>query len=329
MATQDRRNKILFFLGLAGIGVLIYSIVPTSIYSRLLYQWVDPPGVLSALNSNDDLAERVAILETDNRQLSKVLWFIEDLVGPSFSETKKATVFAGLSTGDIAAAETVISELAANAEEEMRADPTQRCDAARANRHLGTITYLHDEGGALKALERSTLLDPLDPDGWQTLGRILLESGDLAGAERAFLRVLSLGTDITGLTLAAAAHEHVAQIGDRRSASQRAESARNEAKALRDQFANASGPDGPYRTPEMRAWLTQIESGAGQLFPNMRLEGQHGYAGALMLRALSARLQGRPATACGDSRKARALFHEVGDLEREMLAIDFVMDSCC
>jgi len=67
---------------------------------------------------------------------------------------------------------------------------------AEARRHIGALAFLHDTQKSFEAYQRSTELDPDNKDGWNQLGHLYRRIGELAQAERTYLKVLTLaGTD--------------------------------------------------------------------------------------------------------------------------------------
>lgn len=97
---------------------------------------------------------------------------------------------ASLEQGDTAKAEAIFAEILKTKEAEGQASLKE---AAQAAKHIGTLAYLHDTEKALAAYKKASQLDPDDADAWNKLGHLLLRTGDLAGAERAFNKVLALG----------------------------------------------------------------------------------------------------------------------------------------
>ena len=78
----ERRHKILFFAGLLGLVFVVNLIVPPHIYARLWFRWSGPEGVMQSVEGDDALVDKLAVIEADNRQLSKAL-LLTYLAAPS------------------------------------------------------------------------------------------------------------------------------------------------------------------------------------------------------------------------------------------------------
>jgi len=95
-----------------------------------------------------------------------------------------------LEQGNTAKAKAIFAEVAAANES---AGKKNNQEAAEAYRHLGALAYMNDTKAALAAYQKATELDPDNAVGWNWLGCVLSITGELAQAEEAFRKVLTLG----------------------------------------------------------------------------------------------------------------------------------------
>ncbi|WP_417910398.1 tetratricopeptide repeat protein [Candidatus Electronema sp. PJ] len=98
-----------------------------------------------------------------------------------------------LQQGDTAKAQAIFAEVLRSKEAEGR---QANKEAAAAARHLGALASITKPKEALLAYQKAVELDPDNADGWKQLGDLLLyrtETRELAQAEEAFRKVLSLG----------------------------------------------------------------------------------------------------------------------------------------
>ena len=102
--------------------------------------------------------------------------------------TRMARALALLSEGR---AEDAVPLFRAEAEEKAAAQATAAREAAAAYRHLGAIAYSANPKDARVAFAKACELDPTDHESGRLLGELLVQTGDLAGAERAYGRVLA------------------------------------------------------------------------------------------------------------------------------------------
>lgn len=83
----------------------------------------------------------------------------------------------------------------------VEADSTETLKTAEYYRHLGALAYFYDTEEALNAYRRSTELDPLHPDGWNSFGLVLTRTGDLQNGIYAFEKVLEIASSSTAAAL--------------------------------------------------------------------------------------------------------------------------------
>ncbi len=95
-----------------------------------------------------------------------------------------------LEQGNTAKAQAVFAEVLKTKEAEGKQANKK---AAAAARHLGALAYLHDTNGALTAYRKAVELNPDNAEGWNQLAALFLRTGELAQAEAAYRKVLSLG----------------------------------------------------------------------------------------------------------------------------------------
>ncbi|PCI39684.1 MAG: hypothetical protein COB46_08330 [Rhodospirillaceae bacterium] len=107
-----------------------------------------------------------------------------------------------LKQGDTKKAEALFERILEAKEAEGQA---ANLEAAEAAKNIGALAYLHDTDKALNAYKKATKLNPDDAEAWNLLGALLLRSGDLTGAKRAFNKVLALGNRTTNKSLIAIA----------------------------------------------------------------------------------------------------------------------------
>lgn len=94
-----------------------------------------------------------------------------------------------LKQGNAVEAESIFEQIADEAQQKgIEANLKQ----AEALRHLGALAFLHDTQKALSAYQRSTILDPRNPEGWNQLGNLYLRIGELEKAENAYQALLKI-----------------------------------------------------------------------------------------------------------------------------------------
>jgi len=91
---------------------------------------------------------------------------------------------------DVVEIETQLAERAA-AHEARGSEEHRR--AARYQRQIGALAFLHDTHKAIATYARAVELDPDDPKGWNELGKLQHRTGALDAAINSFERVLMLG----------------------------------------------------------------------------------------------------------------------------------------
>jgi tetratricopeptide (TPR) repeat protein len=129
-------------------------------------------------------------LEAKDQQIKALTEAITALSKTGAPAASIEAALQALEQGDTAKAQAVFAEVLKTKEAEGK---LANKEAAAAARHLGALAYLHDTNGALAAYRKATELDPDNADGWNQLGHLLDRTGELAQAETAYRKVLSLG----------------------------------------------------------------------------------------------------------------------------------------
>lgn len=166
--------------------------------------------------------ERAVALEEQNRQLSKL---VVDLVRLKLRRPESAAAvdaaLADLRAGNIEAVEAVFAGILGRSLR--RGPPGNAAEDAAAARHLGALTFLNDSQRAVAAYRRAVDLEPSNPDGWNQLGTLLLQTGDLDGAYAACQTVMALGHPAADQAVMAVAIGNLGLIFRRRGDLERAE----------------------------------------------------------------------------------------------------------
>ena len=120
-------------------------------------------------------------------------------------------------------------------------------EAAATARHIGSLAFLHDTQKALRFFGEATELDPGEDDGWNQLGHLLRRTGDLAGAERAYKRVLQLGNSIGDKAVIAIAYGNLGTVYQTQGDFVKAEEFYKKSLALEEALGRKEGMASDYR----------------------------------------------------------------------------------
>lgn len=145
--------------------------------------------------------------------------------------------------GNTQLAEAIFSEVAARKSAEGKA---ANREAAEAERHRGTLAFLHDTGKALAAYRRATELDPENAAGWNSLGHLLVRTGELNDAEAAYREVQSLGEATNDRELLAIAYANLGNVYRTRGDLEEAEAMHQKALALNEALGRKKGMANQY-----------------------------------------------------------------------------------
>jgi tetratricopeptide (TPR) repeat protein len=167
-------------------------------------------------------------------------------------------------------------------------------DEAALWRQYGALAFLNDTADGIAAYTRATELDPDDAEGWNQLGHLLDRSGDLAGAQRAYRRVLALGEAAGDQTLTAIASGNLGIVLKTRGDLDGAEAMYRKSLAIEEALGRKEGMASDY-------------GNLGNVF----------------------RVRGDTAGACAHWTRARDLFREIGAKPKVAQAEELLQQNGC
>jgi tetratricopeptide (TPR) repeat protein len=129
-------------------------------------------------------------LEAKDQQIKALTEAIAALSKTGAPAASIKAALQALQQGNTAKAQAVFAEVLKTKEAEGKQANKK---AAAAARHLGALAYLHNTNGALTAYRKAVELNPDNAEGWNQLAALFLRTGELAQAEAAYRKVLSLG----------------------------------------------------------------------------------------------------------------------------------------
>ena len=164
----------------------------TEIYQKNIFPKKEPPSpeeiAKALIKAQEERDGKVKFQQEEIDNLKKTIEALQKEKGPGIKEALEL-----LAKGDTSGAEAIFYAIARKG----------KVRAAEALINAGNLAFLHDTQKALAAYREATELDPRNPKAWNQLGRILKRTGDLGGAEAAYLRVDKLaGGDKKWLAIA-------------------------------------------------------------------------------------------------------------------------------
>lgn len=127
--------------------------------------------------------------EKDTQLIKSLQETIQALTQQNAKKYDIKQAFDLLVQGDTSNAEEIFVGIAEEAEHKGK---EKYIEAAEALRHVGSLAFLHDTQKAFKAYKRSTELDPVNWDGWNSLGLLYFRIGKFGDAENAFETILKI-----------------------------------------------------------------------------------------------------------------------------------------
>uniref|UniRef100_UPI0040571DF3 tetratricopeptide repeat protein n=1 Tax=Candidatus Electronema sp. TaxID=2698783 RepID=UPI0040571DF3 len=160
-----------------------------------------------------------------------------------------------LEQGHTTQAKSIFAEIAATKE---TSGKKNNQEAAEAYRHLGALASITKPKEALLAYRKATELDPDNTEGWNRLGALLLfraETRELAQAEEAFRKVLSLGEAKQDKKWQAAALNNLGRLAQMRGDLDKGEELLRKSLEMSEALGSKEGMAASYSTLGLVAYL--------------------------------------------------------------------------
>ncbi len=180
----------------------------------------------------------MGVMETPDAIMEDLSAAVQRLAGQG-----QGAVLEQLAAGDDGAAAAALASMRAEVSKTRVAVSKEEAELAREQ---GALAFLNDTHEAVRLYAEACKLDPDNPDGWNRLGSLNIQAGDLDGANRCFERVMVQGNSVADQEALACAACNLSKVHLMRGGLDAAQAMQERALALYGRMDHKEGMAGAY-----------------------------------------------------------------------------------